>query len=357
VYTCLKRLLTLTESHRDLRNITMQKLLTLAISTALVSLCASLSHAQEWQLPRTPGGHPDIQGIWTNKTLTPLTRPREFADLRALSPEQVERLENGHQDYLDAEYAPSNPDREAGSGAQAGNDGDTEDGYNEFWKDLGTRVQVINGEYRSSIVVDPPNGQIPYVGDFRSRFARDPAAPKPSDGPEGRPLAERCLLAFGSHSGPPMLPVMYNNNYQIVQTDDYVVILAEMAHDARIIRIDDELMPNMKKWMGDSVGHWEGDTLVVETAGFHPQQSFRGASEHMSVVERFQRVSDNEVLYTFTVTDPTVFETAWTGELMFNARPDNEPIYEYACHEGNYALPGILAGARQLEHLAAQEQQ
>lgn len=334
----------------------MQKQLVLGIGAALLTLCGTLTQAQEWQIPRTASGHPDLQGIWTNKTLTPLTRSREFAEIRALTAEQVERLENGHQEFLDAEFAPSDPEREAGAGAQAGNDGDTEDGYNEFWKDLGTHVQQINGEYRSSIVVDPPNGQIPYVGDFRSRFARDPSAPAPSDGPEGRPLAERCLLSFGSHSGPPMLPVMYNNNYQFVQTEDYVLILAEMAHDARIIRIGDELMPDMNKWMGDSVGRWEGDTLVVETAGFHPQQSFRGASEHMTVTERFERVSDSEVLYTFTVTDPTVFETSWTGELMFNARPANEPIYEYACHEGNYALPGILAGARQLERLAEQGQ-
>ena len=334
----------------------MLKLFFASINGIALAIASAASFAQAWEMPRTASGHPDIQGVWTNKTLTPLTRSREFADVRALTAEQVSRLENGHQEYLEAEFAPSDPSREAGAGAQAGDDGDTDDGYNEFWKDLGTRVQQINGEFRSSIIIDPPDGQIPYVGDFRSRFARDPDAPGPSDGPEGRPLAERCLLSFGSHSGPPMLPVMYNNNYQIVQTDDYVMILAEMAHDARIIRLDDELMPDMHKWMGDSVGRWEGDTLVVQTAGFHPQQSFRGASEHLQVTERFSRVSDSEVLYRFTVEDPTVFESAWTGELMFNARPANEPIYEYACHEGNYALPGILAGARQLERQEAEGQ-
>lgn len=335
----------------------MQKQIILTISTVLLALGSVTAVAQDWQPPRTASGQPDLQGVWTNKTLTPLTRSREFADVRALTAEQVRRLEGGHQEFLEAEYAPSDPQRGAGAGAQAGDDGDTDDGYNEFWKEVGTQVQQINGEYRSSIVIDPPNGQIPYVSDFRSRMARDPAAPGRSDGPEGRPLAERCLLAFGSHSGPPMLPVMYNNNYQFVQTEDYVVILAEMAHDARIIRLNDELMPDMSKWMGDSVGRWEGDTLVVETAGFHPQQSFRGASEHMTVTERFTRVSDSEVLYRFTVTDPTVFTSAWTGELMFNARPADEPIYEYACHEGNYALPGILAGARRLEYLEAQQEQ
>ena len=298
-----------------------------------------------------------MQGVWTNKTLTPLNRSREFGEARALNAEQVARLEQGHQDYLAAEFAPSDPGREAGAGAQAGNDGDTDDGYNEFWKDLGTDILIINGEYRSSIIVEPANGRIPFAGDPRARFRRDPGAPARTDGPEGLALAERCLLSFGSHSGPPMLPVMYNNNYQFVQTGDYFMILAEMAHDARIIRIGDEThMDGMGKWMGDSIGWWEGDTLVVSTRGFNGQQSFMGSSEKMSVREEFSRVSDSEILYRFTVEDPEAFSEPFTGELIFNARPSEEPIYEYACHEGNYALPGILAGARQLEVRAEMEE-
>jgi hypothetical protein len=315
-----------------------------------------LSAAQQWHPPRTASGKPDLQGIYTNKTLTPLTRPRELGEVRALSQEQVDRMHTARQEYLEAEFSDSDPNRPAGFGAQAGNDGDTDDGYNEFWKDEGSELQVINDEYRSSIVIEPADGQIPYKGDPRAMFRRDPGAPGPNDGPEGRPLAERCLLSFGSHSGPPMLPVMYNNNYQFVQTDDYLVILAEMVHDARIIRIGGEAMPHMQKWMGDSVGHWRDDTLVVETVGFHPQQSFRGASENLKVIEEFTRVSDSEILYRFTLQDDTVFSAPWTGELMFNARPADEVIYEYACHEGNYALPGILAGARRLEQLAAQQE-
>ena len=326
----------------------------LGIGTVLVTLSAGMSLAQDIDIPRTASGRPDLQGVWTNKTLTPLTRPEEFAETRALSQQQAQRLEGDNQVYLDAEYADSDPDRAAGFGAQAGDDGNTEDGYNEFWKDVGTRIQMIDGEYRASIIIDPADGQIPYAGDPRTRFRRDPGAPGRSDGPEGRPLAERCLLAFGSHSGPPMLPVMYNNNYQFVQTDDYVMILAEMAHDARIIRLDNsEHMIGMNKWMGDSIGRWEGDTLVVETRGFNPQQSFRGASENLTVTERFSRVSPSEILYRFTVEDSTVFSQAFTGELMFNARPARESMYEYACHEGNYALAGILAGARELERQAA----
>lgn len=334
----------------------MIKAWVLGIGTVMLTVSAGMSLAQDIEIPRTASGRPDLQGIWTNKTLTPLTRPREFAETRALTPQQVQRLEGDNKVYLDAEYANSDPDRAAGFGAQAGDDGNTEDGYNEFWKDVGTRIQMIDGEYRASIIIDPVDGQIPYAGDPRARFRRDPGSPGRSDGPEGRPLAERCLLAFGSHSGPPMLPVMYNNNYQFVQTDDYVMILAEMAHDARIIRLDNsEHMTGMNKWMGDSVGRWEGDTLVVETRGFNPQQSFRGASENLTVTERFSRVSASEILYRFTVEDPTVFSQAFTGEMMFNARPSRESMYEYACHEGNYALAGILAGARELERQAAEE--
>jgi hypothetical protein len=318
-----------------------------ALATGVLLSLSITATAQE--LPRTPDGKPDLQGVWSNQTLTPLTRNREFGETLVLSMEQVQRLEDGHQQFLEAEFADSDPNREPGAGAQSGDDGDTEDGYNEFWKEVGTQIQRINGEYRASIIVDPPNGQIPYIGDARSRFRRDPNGPAPLDGPEGRPLAERCLLSFGNHSGPPMLPVMYNNNYQIVQTDEYVMILAEMVHDARIIRLHADSLTGLQKWMGDSVGRWEGDTLIVETQNFHPQQRIFGAGENLKVTERFTRVSPAEIIYAFTVEDPSTFSQPWSGELVFNAKPQDEKIYEYACHEGNYALPGILAGARTAE--------
>jgi len=314
--------------------------------------------AQDWQPPRTPSGKPDLQGVWTNKTLTPLTRPKELGETLILSEEAVQRMESSNETYLAAEYASSDPDREAGAGAQAGNDGDTNDGYNEFWKDVGTDILQIEDQYRSSIIVDPADGQIPYLGDPRARFRRAEGAPGPYDGPEGRPLAERCLLSFGSHSGPPMLPVMYNNNYQFVQNDDYVMILAEMAHDARIIRLkDSEHRLDMQKWMGDSVGYWQEDTLVVETKGFNSQQNFAGSSSDLEVTERFTRVSDESILYQFTVVDPSTFSQPFSGELLFSSRPTQESMYEYACHEGNYALAGILAGARRLEQQQAQQDQ
>jgi len=321
------------------------------VGTAIALLMTSgLLFAQCWELPRTASGKPDLQGVWTNKTLTPLSRPKELGETLILSEQTVERMVNDNQNYLNAEYSSSDPDREAGAGAQAGDDGDTNDGYNEFWKDVGTDILQINGEFRSSIIVEPADGQIPYARDPRARFSRAEGAPGPYDGPEGRPLAERCLLSFGSHSGPPMLPVMYNNNYQFVQTEEYVMILAEMAHDARIIRIgDDEHLIDMDKWMGDSIGYWREDTLVVVTKGFNSQQKFRGSSEKLVVTERFSRASNEEILYSFTVEDPDTFSQAFTGELLFSARPMQESMYEYACHEGNYALGGILAGARRLE--------
>lgn len=325
----------------------------LAVCAALSATFAIAQSSDPYQAPRLPNGQPDLQGIWSNKTLTPLTRDRALGDARQLTAAQVAELEGGHAAFVEAEYAPSDPHREPGAGAQAGDDGDTDDGYNEFWKEVGDRIQMINGEYRSSIIIEPASGQIPFIPD-RSLRRRLPEGMSANDGPEGRPLAERCLLSFGNHSGPPMLPVMYNNNYQIVQNDDYVMIMAEMNHDARIIKLDDDVDLNMQKWMGDSVGHWEGDTLVVTTAGFHPQQTVFGASQNLTITERFTRTSGTEILYAFTVDDPTVFTEAWTGELMFNARPADEKIFEYACHEGNYALPGVLAGARMAELEAAQ---
>lgn len=313
-------------------------------------LVSGFTSAQEQVLPRTPSGKPDLQGVWTNKTLTPLTRPKEHGDNLVLSADTVARMVSANESYLNAEYSASDPNREAGAGAQAGNDGDTNDGYNEFWKDVGTDILQINGEYRSSILIEPANGQIPYAGDPRARFRRPEGAPGPYDGPEGRPLAERCLLSFGSHSGPPMLPVMYNNNYQFVQTEDYLMILAEMAHDARIIRIgDSDHQEYLQKWMGDSVGYWQEDTLVVTTKGFNAQQNFRGSSSNLVVTEYFSRNDQDSILYRFTVEDPDTFTEPFTGELLFNTRPTQESMYEYACHEGNYALAGILAGARRLE--------
>lgn len=312
------------------------------------SLLASLAQGQEWEIPRTPDGKPDLQGIWTNATQTPLQRPAEFGNRGYLNEQEATELEASWRNRIDRASAPSDPDRAPPT------DGNTDLGYNNFWVDRGTNVIEINGEYRTSIIVDPPDGRIPILegrprNDLLNRFRGMPGI-DPYQGPETRPLGERCLLSFGSSSGPSMLPVMYNNNYQIVQTPGYVMILVEMVHDARIIRIDEShFETDFEKWMGDSVGYWEGDTLVVKTRDFHPQQSYRGSSEQLVVTERFELIEPHRIRYAFTMEDPMSYRSAWTGEVAMNRRLAGDRMYEYACHEGNYAFPGILGGARRLE--------
>jgi len=228
-------------------------------------------------------------------------------------------------------------------------------GYNAFWVDPGTRYGIVKGEARTSWIVEPEDGRIPFsdAGNDLRRVNR--AKFSGNDGPEGRALGERCIIGFGSTGGPPMNNVLYNNMYQIVQTDDYVMILVEMVNDARIIPISDEHRPaEHKRWLGDSIGRWEGDTLVVETINLHPQQAPRNAaplSSEGKIIERFSRYSDEQILYTFEVSDPIYYTQNWRGEMSLNASENR--LYEYACHEGNYGLPGILAGARREDADAA----
>ncbi len=303
--------------------------------------------ADDWVMPRTPDGKPDLQGIWSNATQTPLERPVEFGTIGFLTLQQREEQERQWRQVIENRARPSDPNRDAPE------EGRNVGGYNNFWIDKGTDVIEINGEYRTSIIVDPDNGQIPYRENWSGRnlTAQLRAIPgvEPYDGPELRPLGERCLLAFGSSSGPPMMPVMYNNNYQIVQNEDYVMIMVEMVHDVRIIRLNDEHKTDYAKWMGDSVGRWEGDTLVVDTMGLHPYQSRWGFTEDVKVTERFDLIEGDKIRYNFTVEDREVYIRSWTGEVAMNRRPSGDHMYEYACHEGNYAFPGILGGARRLE--------
>lgn len=309
--------------------------------------------ADSYAAPRNAYGQPDLQGIWTNATQTPLERPRELGTKGFLTADEAASQESEWKSYIEDRSAPSDPNRPPPT------DGNTDLGYNNFWVDMGTNVIEINGEYRTSIIIDPPDGRIPYAeGALAKMMARytsssDEQGRGRYDGPEGRPLGERCLMSFGSSGGPPMLPVMYNNNYQIIQTGDYAVILVEMVHDARIIPLHNR--PNgqaMPKWLGESVGHYEGDTLVVQSSNFHAAQSFRGTSSDALITERFTRVADDKIVYSFTVEDPTAFSRPFTGEIAMYQRPDGDKMYEYACHEGNYAMPGILAGERVKERAA-----
>ena len=282
-----------------------------------------------------------------------------------LSSEDAKKLEAQVADRSSKLDAPIDGNRAAppkggdGSPGPYGNVG----GYNNFWLDPGSHYTVIDGQKRASLVIDPADGRVPpLTQDAQGRnLARrlattsdqtsredDPGfeGPNAYDDPEQRPLGERCIVGFGSTSGPPILPTyFYNNLHQIVQTRDTVMILTEMVHDARIIRMSaTHVPPTIRKWLGDSIGRWEGDTLVVDTTNFTENTRFRGSSEALHVVERFTRLDANTLRYQFTIEDPTTWTRAWTAEYAWPRT--NEHIYEYACHEGNYALGNILRGAR-----------
>ncbi len=314
------------------------------LTLASAALLAAPAFAGDYRVPRLPDGAPDLQGVWTNATATPVERAPELGDRRAFTEQEAAAISKAAIAQVEADAAPSDPNKKIEATTSLPPVGN----YNLFWTDRGMTVANIGGEWRTSMIIEPSNGRIPPLTAAGQQRTSARAARNPNDGPEGRALGERCLLSFGSASGPPMLPVMYNSYYQIVQSPGYVVILVEMVHDARIIRIQDQHTPGgIKKWMGDSVGHWDGDTLVVETRNFRPEQSFRGSSEGAVVTERFTRVAKDKIVYRFTVDDPATFTASFTGELPFASVDAN--IYEYACHEGNYALPGILSGAREAE--------
>jgi len=323
--------------------------------------------------PRTPDGHPDFQGLYDVATVTPLERPAEAGGRLVITNEEAAAAEaydrqreakDGAQISGDRGAPPAGGERvatktwlEAVEQFAGGGTG----GYNRFWLEQGRQIIVIDGQKRSSILIDPPDGKVPPMKpEARQRNARlraasvDPSAgeaavsgpPGAFDGPESRPLAERCLLGFNSTAGPPALPnYFYNNFKQIVQTRDTVMILNEMVHDARVVRIGGKhVPPTIRSWMGDSIGWWEGDTLVVDTTNFTGKTQFNGSSDQLHVVERIRRVDANTLLYRFTVEDPSTWERAWTGEYPWKATTDR--LFEYACHEGNYAMTNMLKGAR-----------
>jgi hypothetical protein len=299
----------------------------------------STATKKNWTPPRTADGQPDLQGIWTNVTITPLERPLEFAGKEFLTEKEAAAYETRTVEANNADRRDLPPEADVGRA------------YNDAWYDRGTKVI---GTRRTSLIVDPPDGRIPALTPEAQRQVSARAESRrehPADGPEDRSLAERCLL--WPTAGPPMLPSFYNNNYQIVQGPGYVAIYVEMIHDVRIIPIDGRPHPssNIRQWMGDSRGHWEGDTLVVETANFNGKGAFRGSGQNLHLTERFTRVDQDTVLYRFTVDDPETFTKPWTGEVPM--RRTKGPIYEYACHEGNYAMVDMLAGARAEEKKAA----
>ena len=335
------------------------KIRTIAVLAGSAVLALSLSTPAAAQSGsqhlRTPDGQPDISGVWDFRTVTPLERPEEFADQAFLSEEEVAA-------YAAERVAASNADRDREARKLETTDRGLVNGtresrdlalaYNDFWWDRGDSVVETR---RTSLVVDPPNGRIPALTEAAETRAAERLRinQRPSWGPEDRPLGERCITGF--NSGPPMLPAAYNMNVQIFQTADHVVILNEMVHNARIVPLDGSDHGTVPMWTGVSRGHWDGDTLVVETRNFLRETSFRNSSDNLHLVERFRRTSEDVLLYSFTVTDPTTWTQPWSVELPM--RQSDLPIFEYACHEGNYGMDGTLTGARAVEKAAASDGQ
>jgi hypothetical protein len=285
----------------------------IAIAMIITGVAAAAADAQTaYQAPRTWLGHPDLQGAWTNESFTRLERPPEFGERLVMTPEEVAEADKG------SKFRP---------------------------------VMRVNGEPRTSFITSPPNGHVPAM---RPGVQPDPRyytlkpGEKNTDGPELQAVDDRCILPIGNNAGPVMLPLPNNSNYQIVQTKDYTVILVEMIHDARIVRMNSRHRTDgQRPYLGDSIGWWEGETLVVETTNFPAEQIFRGSWVNLKVIERFTRVKQDRLLYRFTVEDPTKWDAPWGGEYEF--RPAAGPIEEYACREGEVSLPAMLLAARRRE--------
>ncbi|WP_293907407.1 hypothetical protein [Phenylobacterium sp.] len=352
----------------------MHRALILALGTALCAapLAATAADAPAkaapakapavWKAPRTSFGQPDLSGFWSNSTLTPMTRSPSVGGRAAYTPDEVRKMEAAVVQEVEDGNKPTDPNAPAEAPkadaskirpefAAAGGD---VGGYNRGWLDPGSQIMRVHGEPRTSLITTA-NGLPPArkTGAAAAGGFRPGGGLGSFDNPENRSMGERCILSFGRNAGPPMFPNgFYNNNYQFVQTPDAFVIQVEMVHDTRIVRLNSpHRTDGVRPLMGDSIGHWEGDTLVVETTNIPQVQAFMGAWQTLKITEKFTRVAKDRVLYQFTAEDPAVWDKPWGGEYEF--APLQGIIYEYACHEGNYALPGMLAGARQQEAAAA----
>jgi hypothetical protein len=323
----------------------MSKRLWISVWAAILATAPLAVFAQDridpnYKAPRTPYGQPDLQGIWSNATVTPLERPSDLGDKAFFTEQEAEA-------YAKRSVARNDKDQRA-----AVADTDVRRAYNDFWWDSGKHVVATR---RTSLIVDPPNGRLPPMtpeGKRRVAMRANERSVEFTDSAQQRPLMERCIH-FDS-AGPPMMPSAYNNNYQLVQTDKYVLIVNEMAHETRIIPLDGRppLPSTVRQWNGSSRGHWDGDTLVIETTNFRTETDFRGTSENMHLTERFTRIAPDVLLYEFTVDDPETYTRPWTVQIP-STRTDGL-MYEYACNEGNIAMRDMLAGARLAERKAAE---
>lgn len=303
--------------------------------TGQAPLVAPPSSTAKKDVPKRASASRNLEGIWTNVTLTPLERPAGWEEKPTLTEAEAVEYERKLRES-------ANSDRR-GATAQA----DLGGAYNDAFFDRGTQLARVGGVARPSLIVDPPNGKIPPLTAEAQR--RNAAVRRNSfDSIKDRPLAERCLLGFNS-TDVPIIPAFYNNNLQILQAPGTIMILIEMIHDVRFIHTDrsQHLPPTFRQWLGDSIGHWENNTLVIDTTNFTGQTRFAGSGENLHVIERLTRVAPDEILYKFTIDDPSTFTRQWSGEYSFRATTG--PIYEYACQEGNYAMANILAGARAKE--------
>jgi hypothetical protein len=303
---------------------------------AAIALMSAPAFAQ--QAPRTSFGAPSLEGMWTNITATPLERPAAF-DALTTTPERAAAFGKASKDGFLADNSDNIGGRQS-----------------EYWE-VSTEMLRINGEIRTSIITDPPNGKMPYSEEGKARLAKfQNAMLNIYDDPEARPGPERCLTGGSGTSGAPIFTARYNGHYQIVQTKDHILIAIEQNGLRRIIPLRPEPKAGPRSWAGNSVGHWEGDKLVVETQGFMPGDAYKPASniyvsENARVTERFTRISREEILYQFVIDDPAAFTQIWRGETLFHAATDRS--FETACHEGNYSLPGILSGGRAIERRTA----
>jgi hypothetical protein len=320
----------------------------LAILVGAVALASTSLSGQTLTHPtnkktalRTADGKPDLQGVWDFRTLTPMERPSELGGKEVLTDQEAAEFERKNARNQDDRTATAR-----GNVNGAPTNTDVEKAYNDFWWDFGKKVV---GTKRTSLIIDPSDGKIPpLTAEAKERAsARQARYARPAVGPEDRGVGERCLLGF--NSGPPMIPSAYNNNVQIFQTSDTVVLLNEMVHNARVIPMDGRphVPQNVRQWVGDSRGRWEGDTLVIETTNLRGETAFGNSTSNLRLTERFRRVDADTLLYEFTVNDPTTWTKPWTAQVPMTRSEGS--LYEYACHEGNYGMMNLLSAARAVD--------